>query len=494
MAGVGILVMAAVVALAAAAAVVSAVRGGGGLQRVLTLERAFPVEEKVELDAIKARDRARHARTLQSFAGGIVDFPVGGAADPYAYGLYYTKVRLGSPPQEFNVQIDTGSDILWVTCSSCEDCPRNSGLGISLNFFDGAASSTVSPIACSDNICASIVQIASAECFSESNRCGYSFQYGDGSGTVGFYVHDMLYFDTILGTSLVANSSAPVVFGCSTSLFGDLTKSDRAVDGIFGFGQQGLSVISQLASRGITPKVFSHCLRGEGGGGGILVLGEILDPRIVYTPLVPSQLHYNLYLQSIAVNGQLLPIDQAVFTTSGNQGTIVDSGTTLAYLVEGAYDPFVAAITAAVSPSVRPIVSKGNECYLLSTSVSEMFPAVAFNFAGGASMVLRPIDYLVHMGFLDGDAMWCMGFVKVSNQGTTILGDLVLKDKIFVYDLAHQRIGWADYDCSLSVNVSITSGKDEYVNAGQLSVSSTSSTTELFKITHIVILVWSLFL
>lgn len=76
---------------------------------------------------------------------------------------------------------------------------------------------------------------------------------------------------------------------CSTTLAGDLTKSDRAIDGIFGFGQQELSVIAQLSSRGITPKVFSHCLKGEGNGGGILILGEILDPSIVYTPLVPSQ-------------------------------------------------------------------------------------------------------------------------------------------------------------------------------------------------------------
>ncbi|KAI3474623.1 hypothetical protein Pfo_029793 [Paulownia fortunei] len=483
MAGWVMTVTVAAVAIAAAtlAAVVS---GGAGIHKVLTLERAFPVEEKVELEVIKARDRARHARMLQSFSGGIVDFPVLGTFDPYVVGLYFTKVRLGSPPRDFNVQIDTGSDILWVTCSSCNDCPQNSGLGIPLNFFDAATSSTVSPISCSDNICASIVQTASAECSAESNQCGYSFQYGDGSGTAGFYVSDLIYFDTILGTSLVANSSAPIVFGCSTSLFGDLTKSDRAVDGIFGFGQQDLSVISQLSSRKITPKVFSHCLKGEGNGGGTLVLGEILDPRIVYTPLVPSQSHYNLYLQNIAVNGQLLPIDQAVFTTSGNQGTIVDSGTTLAYLVEGAYDPFVDAVTAAVSPSVKPIVSKGNQCYLVSTSVAEMFPPVAFNFAGGASMVLRPIDYLIHMGLVDGAAMWCMGFIKVQNQGTTILGDLVLKDKIFVYDLAHQRIGWADYDCSLSVNVSVTSSKDEFVNAGQLSVSSSSSSSVLFKIMH----------
>lgn len=76
---------------------------------------------------------------------------------------------------------------------------------------------------------------------------------------------------------------------CSTLQTGDLTKSDRAIDGIFGFGQQDMSVISQLASQGITPKVFSHCLKGDDAGGGVLVLGEIVEPNIVYTPLVPSQ-------------------------------------------------------------------------------------------------------------------------------------------------------------------------------------------------------------
>ncbi|KAI5664886.1 hypothetical protein M9H77_24209 [Catharanthus roseus] len=390
------------------------------------------------------------------------------------YRLYFTKVRLGSPPKEFSVQIDTGSDILWVSCDSCSNCPQSSGLGVELNFFSPASSSTASLISCSDPICASIVQTASAECSTGSNQCAYGFQYGDGSGTAGYYVADLLYFDTYLGSSFIANSSAPIVFGCSTSLSGDLTKSDRAIDGIFGFGQQELSVISQLSSRGITPKVFSHCLKGEGNGGGILVLGEILDSRVVYTPLVPSQPHYNLYMKSISVNGQLLPIDSAVFATSGNRGTIVDSGTTLAYLVGEAYDPFVSAITTAVSQSARPFLSKGNQCYLVSTSISDIFPPVALNFEGGASMILRPVDYLVHLGFVDGAAMWCIGFSRV-DQGVSILGDLVLKDKIFIYDLARRRVGWADYDCSLPVNVSFTSGKDEYVNAGQLSVSSSSS-------------------
>lgn len=92
----------------------------------------------------------------------------------------------------------------------------------------------------------------------------------------------------------MCDSSADVLWilwpdRCSTSQTGDLTKPDRAVDGIFGFGQQSMSVISQLSTQGVTPNVFSHCLKGSNSGGGILVLGQIVEPSIVYTPLVPSQ-------------------------------------------------------------------------------------------------------------------------------------------------------------------------------------------------------------
>ncbi|CAA2985835.1 aspartic proteinase-like protein 2 isoform X1 [Olea europaea var. sylvestris] len=462
-----VLVVVAVVVLSAAA-----VFGSGGKSLTLTLERAS--HNGLEMSELRDRDRLRHGRILQQQPTGVLDFPVEGTYDPFLVGLYFTRVKLGTPPKEFYVQIDTGSDVLWVSCNSCNGCPTSSGLQqIPLEFFDPSSSSTASLISCSDRRCALGEQSSDSFC-SNKNQCGYTFQYGDGSGASGFYSSDLMYFDTIVGNSLASNSSARIVFGCSTSQTGDLTKSDRAVDGIFGFGQQGFSVVSQLSSQGITPNVFSHCLKGENGGGGILVLGQIVEPNIVYTPLVPSQPHYNLNLQSIAVNGQILPIDPAVFQTSNNRGTIIDTGTTLAYLSEEAYDPFVNAITQMVSQSTRPLVSKGIQCYLTTFSASEIFPPVSLNFAGGASMLLKPEDYLLQQNSIGGAAVWCIGFQKIQGQGITILGDLVLKDKIVVYDLADQRIGWVNYDCSSSVNVSATTGngKTEYVNTGQIDNSS----------------------
>lgn len=84
---------------------------------------------------------------------------------------------------------------------------------VELHFFDTASSSTAGLVSCSDPVCDSRIQTTATQCFPQSNQCGYSFQYGDGSGTSGYYVTDKLYFDAILGQSVVANSSAFIVFG-----------------------------------------------------------------------------------------------------------------------------------------------------------------------------------------------------------------------------------------------------------------------------------------
>ncbi|KAI5316421.1 hypothetical protein L3X38_036128 [Prunus dulcis] len=238
-------------------------------------------------------------------------------------------------------------------------------------------------------------------------------------------------------------------YRCTTYELGGLTSSLSTLDGIFGFSQGPLSVISQLSSRGLTPKVFSHCLKGDKKGGGILALGEILEQSIVYSPLVPPR--HNYYL---------------------NLGTIIESVTTLAYLVEEAYVPFIHAITSAVSPSLTPFILDENQCYHVTTSLAEVFPAVSLNFAG-ASMVLKPEEYLTRQ---EGIGVWCIGFQKAQG-GVTILGDLVLKDKIIVYDLALQRIGWGNYDCSSTVNVSIPSS-----NTRQRSGSRSSSGDVLLSV------------
>ncbi|XP_022889059.1 aspartic proteinase-like protein 2 [Olea europaea var. sylvestris] len=91
-----------------------------------------------------------------------------------------------------------------------------------------------------------------------------------------------------------------------------------------------------------------------------------------------------------------------------------------------------------------------------------------------------------------GAAVWCIGFQKLQGQGITILGDLVLKDKIVVYDLASQRIGWANYNCSSSVHVSTSTsnGKTEFFNAGQ--IDNSSSRLDYYEMIPTIVLAFSL--
>ncbi|KAI3908271.1 hypothetical protein MKX01_027293 [Papaver californicum] len=122
----------------------------------LTLERAFPLNKRVELNELRLRDKARHGRILQkqqeeSF-NSVIDFSVYGSSDPELFGLYFTRVKIGSPPREFHVQIDTGSDVLWVACDSCANCPKSTGLNIQLGFFDPYSSSSAAVIPCSTDV------------------------------------------------------------------------------------------------------------------------------------------------------------------------------------------------------------------------------------------------------------------------------------------------------------------------------------------------------
>ncbi|XP_019452719.1 PREDICTED: aspartic proteinase-like protein 2 [Lupinus angustifolius] len=320
----------------------------------LTLQRALP-NHGMELNQLREMDIHRHGRMLQS---SVINLPVNGT---FQAGLYYTTIYLGSPPREFHVQIDTGSDTSWVSCVSCNGCPQTSDLLIKLNYFDPVSSSTSSIIPCSHHMC---------EICSTNNRCSFNNQYEDGGGTSGYIVSDLMYVSNMSKGPMALNLYGSLVFGCSNMRTGRLTLYERALDGILGFGKQDTSVISQLYSQGKAPRVFSHCLKGDTSGGGMLILGEVVEPNMTYSPLIPKQPYYNLNLESININGHMLEIDPSVFITSNNKGAIIDSGTTLAYFIEGAYNPIINTLNHTIPQSQRTFIYDGFQCYLLTSGLS----------------------------------------------------------------------------------------------------------------------------
>lgn len=281
------------------------------------------------------------------------------------------------------------------------------------------------------------------------------------------------------------NATATLAFGCGTTQGGELEQQDQALDGIMGLGQSKLSAISQLVDQKQAPGIFAHCLEGQGDGGGILVIGQVQAPGLVYTSMISNQPHYNVNLQSITVNGVTIQIDSSV-SALGQQtrGTIIDSGTTLAYIADGAYQHLLKAILGRLGKLSQDTHTwQGMTCVPYTGSVDDGFPSVILTFEGkGAVMVIKPHEYLVQAQGSPGNG-WCIGFQAPSPNSLdlNILGDLILKDRLVVYDLEQQRIGWVDYNCSSNVTVISSLGQVEHAwassipSAGHTSGSSISN-------------------
>ncbi|XP_027352062.1 aspartic proteinase-like protein 2 [Abrus precatorius] len=435
---------------------------------VLHVERKFKGPNQ-SLREIKAHDTRRHGRFLSA-----VDVPLGGNGLASSTGLYYTKIGLGSPPKDYYVQVDTGSDILWVNCAGCTACPKKSGLGMDLTLYDPSQSKTSNVVPCDDEFCTSMYDGPVSGC-KQDMSCPYSITYGDGSMTTGSYVKDLITFDKVNGNLQTTPDNGSVIFGCGNKQSGTLSSSsDESLDGIMGFGQAHSSVLSQLASTQKMKKVFSHCLDNI-KGGGIFAIGEVVQPKLNTTSLVPRMAHYNVILKDMEVGGDSIQLPLDIFDSSSGRGTIIDSGTTLAYLPASVYDQLVEKILAQQSDLKLYLIEDQFTCFHYSKNVDDAFPVVKFFFEEGLTLKAYPHEYL----FKFDDDMQCIGWQKSMSEtkdgkDLILLGDLVLSNKLVMYDLENMVIGWGDYNCSSSIKVKDSSTGTVYtVGAHDLSSAST---------------------
>lgn len=432
---------------------------------VFQVRRKFPrhgaQDMKEHLAALRKHDFGRHGRLL-----GAVDLPLGGVGLPTETGLYYTRIEIGAPPKGYYVQVDTGSDILWVNCIRCDGCPTRSSLGIELTQYDPAGSG--STVGCDQEFCvANNAGVVPRTC-SSTSPCQFRITYGDGSSTTGFFVTDVLQYDQVSGNGQTTPSNASVTFGCGAQLGGDLGSSSLALDGILGFGQSNSSMLSQLAAAGKVKKIFAHCLDTV-HGGGIFAIGDVVQPTVKTTPLVPNMPHYNVNLKGISVNGATLQLPTSTFDTGESKGTIIDSGTTLAYLPEDVYN----TLLSAVFDKYQDMTFRDYQdflCFQFSGSVDDGFPVITYSFEGDLTLNVYPRDYL----FQNGNDLYCVGFLNGGLQtkdgkDMVLLGDLVLSNKLVVYDLESQVIGWTDYNCSSTIKIKDDIGSVYTVDAHNIS-------------------------
>ncbi|KAF2614071.1 hypothetical protein F2Q70_00011988 [Brassica cretica] len=447
----------------------------------------FEVQQKFagkgkNLAHFKSHDTRRHSRMLAS-----VDLPLGGDSRVDSVGfcsfslsfvpvsiskdlslqcltakmlylmniLYFTKIKLGTPPKEYHVQVDTGSDILWINCSPCPKCPSKTNLGFSLSLYDVNASSTSKKVGCDDDFCSFISNSDSCQ---PDLGCSYHIVYADQSTSEGNFIRDNLSLDQVTGNLLTGPLGQEVVFGCGSDQSGQLGKSESAVDGVMGFGQANTSVLSQLAAAGDAKRVFSHCLDN--------VKGEISSEVNQWCGVSTEMMHYNVMLMEMDVDGASLDLPPSIVRKGG---TIIDSGTTLAYLPQALYDSLIETITSR-QPVKLHIVEETFQCFTFTKDVNQAFPPVNFHFEDSLKLTVYPHDYLFSLE----SEMYCFGW-QVGGMTTEdrseviLLGDMVLSNKLVVYDLENEVIGWTDHNCSSSIKVKDGSGGVYSVGADNLS-------------------------
>ncbi|XP_024044200.1 aspartic proteinase-like protein 2 isoform X3 [Citrus clementina] len=345
----------------------AAVGGVSSNHGVFSVKYRYAGRER-SLSLLKEHDARRQLRIL---AG--VDLPLGGTSRPDGVGLYYAKIGIGTPPKDYYVQVDTGSDIMWVNCIQCKECPRRSSLGIELTLYDIKDSSTGKFVTCDQEFCHGVYGGPLTDCMANTS-CPYLEIYGDGSSTTGYFVQDVVQYDKVSGDLQTTSTNGSLIFGCGARQSGNLdSTNEEALDGIIGFGKSNSSMISQLASSGGVRKMFAHCLDGI-NGGGIFAIGHVVQPEVNKTPLVPNH-------------------------------------------------------------------------------VDEGFPNVTFHFENSVSLKVYPHEYLFPF-----EDLWCIGWQNSGMQSRdrknmTLLGDLVLSNKLVLYDLENQVIGWTEYNCSSSIKV-----------------------------------------
>ncbi|XP_020220034.1 aspartic proteinase-like protein 2 [Cajanus cajan] len=428
------------------------------------------------LSALKAHD---YRRQLSLLAG--VDLPLGGSGRPDAVGLYYAKIGIGTPSKYYYLQVDTGSDIMWVNCIQCKECPTRSNLGMDLTLYDLKESSSGKLLPCDQEFCKEINGLLSG--CTANMSCPYLEIYGDGSSTAGYFVKDIVLYDQVSGDLKTDSANGSIIFGCGARQSGDLSSSnEEALDGILGFGKANSSMISQLASSGKVKKMFAHCLNGV-NGGGIFAIGHVVQPKVNMTPLLPDQPHYNVNMTAVQVGHTFLSLSIDTSAQGDRKGTIIDSGTTLAYLPEVIYESLVYKIISQQPGLKVQTLHDEYTCFQYSESVDDGFPAVTFYFENGLSLKVYPHDYL----FPSGD-FWCIGWQNSGTQSRdsknmTLLGDLVLSNKLVFYDLENQAIGWTEYNCSSTIKV-----RDERTGTVHLVGSHFLSSAYVLNINRVIIL------
>lgn len=364
-------------------------------------------------------------------------------------GEYFMDVFVGTPPKHFSLILDTGSDLNWLQCVPCYDCFEQNG-----PHYDPKDSSSFRNISCHDPRCQFVTSPDPPQpCKSENQTCPYYYWYGDSSNTTGDFALETFTVNLTTPSGSEFRKVEDVMFGCghwNRGLF-------HGAAGLLGLGRGPLSFASQLQS--LYGHSFSYCLVDRNSNSSVsskLIFGEDKDllkhPQLNFTSLVggkdnPAETFYYVQIKSVIVGGEVLNIPKETWNLSpeGVGGTIIDSGTTLSYFAEPAYEIIKEAFVKKVKsyPIVHdfPIL---NPCYNVSGVKNVEFPSFGIVFGDGAVWNFPVENYFIK---LEADIV-CLAILGTPRSALSIIGNYQQQNFHILYDTKRSRLGYAPTRCA----------------------------------------------
>lgn len=365
-------------------------------------------------------------------------------------GEYFIDVFIGTPPKHFSLILDTGSDLNWIQCVPCYDCFEQNGA-----FYDPKDSISFRNISCHDERCDLVSSPDPPQpCKAENQTCPYYYWYGDSSNTTGDFALETFTVNlTSPGGESEFKRVENVMFGCghwNRGLF-------HGAAGLLGFGRGPLSFLSQLKS--VYGHSFSYCLVDRNSDTNVtskLIFGEDKDllghPNLNFTSLVagkenPVDTFYYVQIKSIMVGGDVLNIPEETWNLSSNGagGTIIDSGTTLTYFAEPAYqiikEAFVKKIKGYPLLKDFPVLSP---CYNVSGVEKMELPEFGIRFTDGAVWDFPVENYFIR---LEKEVV-CLAILGTPRSALSIIGNYQQQNFHILYDTKNSRLGFAPRSCA----------------------------------------------
>ena len=371
--------------------------------------------------------------------------------------LYFINVTIGTPPQPFSLQIDTGSSDIWFPSVEANVCEQGVAQYCPYGTYDASASSTF---------------------VSKPGMGPFQIEYVDGTQIQGTYVTDVLNIgSTQLTTMTMANAQDLNTQGIG--IMGVGFTSGESIAQTSGPQAEYPNVIDVLKNEGfINKKAYSLWLDDlESNTGSVLFGGVDSDKYHGNLVSLPIQLDsqtdsissFTVAWTGLHVNGSGNNVDMSPSTP---QAAILDSGTTDTLLP----DDIANGIFNGVG-----VLSDENYGNVIDCDVAKDDLTFSFIFGGqnGATINVPLSEFITPLETTDGSTPTfqngkdaCAFAMEAAGSNPILFGDSFLRSAYVVYDLDDAQIGLAQ----TNFNAKLSGGNVQAFQASSSGIPDASST------------------